>query len=467
VLSLRLHLWDLCSIRWIWTEDRWTNGNSWLRPVSTPALRTRLVHDQSGRAAFVIQERSEASLTADHEPSQVNDVHTVVARVHASSGEYLTVLLEPGGVRLTAGPFGTAPLYLAQRRDLLLGSWHLPDVRALIRPDELLNRAVTRRLTRQARYTTDTVLSGVRRLTERATATVTHAGLTVAYPDPAEHVLHPRRVRPGADVVDAFGELLTQIMVRTAVASGPAGVELSGGADSATVALALAPMHQQPVHSYGLVLDGEVGEQQRERRAALVEHFGPIDAAVDACTHPPFAPTGVRGLGMAHDPTSAYYREAFDALRDAAQAGGTRLICTGLGGDELCAHHPDEYVAGPLAAEIPAWLGLVARAALADIDVNLAPVAPITQPTLMAFGTHNPAYLAAGICRYRPWRTPSWCASVSSCRWSGGQGSGCCAKACVGPACPPRSPTHPNPRRSQNSCRRACAATDCHCLAPC
>ena len=410
MLSLRLHLWDLCSPHWIWSGDRWTNGNSWLRPVPTPALDAQLIYDHNSRVGLVVWERTSvrcATRPVDHEPAMVADVGAVVARAHASTGEYLTVLLEPGGVRLAAGPFGTAPLYLVRRGDVLHGSWHLPDLRTFIHPDELLDRAVARRLTRQARYSADTIFPSVQRLTERATATFTHSDLVLTYPPAAEHVLQPRQLRPGVNVVGAFDELLTQIIAGTPAARGPVGIELSGGADSANVALTLAARHNGAVTSFGLVLDGPIGDAQQRRRQDMISRFGLRDTTVRASDHPPFAPSGVRGLMVPHDPTSAYYREAFDALRDAIAIAGTPVICTGLGGDEVCARHPEEYTAGPAPVELPPWLGPTTCAALANVDVNLAPVAAITLPTLMALGTHNPTYLAAGIWPVSPLAHPA------------------------------------------------------------
>jgi asparagine synthase (glutamine-hydrolysing) len=78
-----------------------------------------------------------------------------------------------------------------------------------------------------------------------------------------------------------------------------------------------------------------------------------------------------------------------------------------LGGDQVCARHPEEYTAGPALVELPPWLGPTARAALDDVDVNLAPVAAITLPTLMALGTHNPTYLGAGIWPVSPLAHPA------------------------------------------------------------
>jgi asparagine synthase (glutamine-hydrolysing) len=348
----------------------------------------------------------DTSVASDHQPNAVVDVDVVLSEAHTLSVESMTVRFEPERVVLTSGPFGTAPLFVAARQDLFIGSWHLPELAPLIQADQLLDRAVTRRLTRQPRYTTDTVLSGIHRLTERATAVFTRSGVSLSYPEPADHVLRPRDLRPGIDAVAALGELLTDVLVHTPAALGPVGAELSGGVDSANVALTLAAMRAQPLSSYGLILDGVVGDQQRRRRSAMVHRFGLRDSTVPAYGHPPFVPTGSRGLGRPHDPTSAYYREAFDALRDAVSAGGTRVICTGLGGDELVARRPHEWTIAPPPPDAVPWLGPTACAALAELDTNVAPIGPVPLTALMAQATHNPAYLAAGIWPVAPLAHP-------------------------------------------------------------
>jgi asparagine synthase (glutamine-hydrolysing) len=138
----------------------------------------------------------------------------------------------------------------------------------------------------------------------------------------------------------------------------------------------------------------------------MAERLGLRDRMVSAFAYPPFEPLGVRGCGVPHDPVAAYYREAFDALRDAVASGGTQVICTGLGGDELCARHPQERLADPEPVELPPWLGPAARAALAEVDANLAPVPASSMTALMAQASHNPAYLAAGIWPLAPLADP-------------------------------------------------------------
>jgi hypothetical protein len=116
----------------------------------------------------------------------------------------------------------------------------------------------------------------------------------------------------------------------------------------------------------------------------------------DTWTKTRTGPLGVRGRRQPHDPTSVYYREAFDALCDAVAGGGTPVVCTGLGGDELMTRHPHERITKPPAEGVP-WLGPVARTALAEVDLNLAPIPSAAMTALMAKASHNPAYLAAGV----------------------------------------------------------------------
>lgn len=401
MLSFRLYLTDIDTSCWSWTTDRWVCGRSWIKPLANPTLVSQLACDQSGRASLFVRECNDGIQRPRVEPATqtLSNAGSLISGMSGWQVDFVTVELQPGAIRIAVGEHGTAPLYLATGRGMLAGSWNLPELREFFDPSDLLERAVVRALTRQPRYTSDTLFRGVKQLTERAMATFTRHGLEIAYPEPAHHVLAARQPRAGVDLVAAFHELLT--VVTTAVAAGPGdvGVELSGGADSANVALAVSTVRDDAVRSYGLVVDGKVGMQQRIRRDVLVRRLGFTDVAISAGVHPPFAPDGVRALGLPHDPCSAYYREAFDRMRDVVAEHETRVIFTGLGGDELNALHPHERPGDSTPAEyhsIP-WLGSRVHAAMADVDTNLAPVSAVPLPTLMAFRLHHPAYLAAGI----------------------------------------------------------------------
>ncbi|WP_369171497.1 asparagine synthase [Streptomyces sp. R28] len=310
--------------------------------------------------------------------------------------DFTSLLLRPDEVQVSAGVFGTAPLYLVAVGEDLYGSWDLADLRPHLGLDRLNPQAVARALTRQHRYSADTLFDGVYRLTERATAVFTTAGLTILYPEPAQHVLEPRRLRPGVDPVDAFDALLTEVAAGWRSTASCVGVEVSGGADSGNVALSTAAAGFGSVRTFGLLMGGRIGRLQQDRRRMLVDHLGLRDTAEPAMQHPPFVPGGARERGLPHDPAGAFYQEAFDVLRGHVAAHGCEVVFTGGGGDEVNACHSRTGAELPAAEPIP-WLGDKAIEALAQVDENLAPIPVLPVPTLMAFGLHNPAYLRLGI----------------------------------------------------------------------
>ncbi|GGM67747.1 hypothetical protein GCM10012275_42930 [Longimycelium tulufanense] len=394
---------------WVPHRSRWVFKNSWITPLANPALDFAVVAD-STRVCAIARERVLDRAPLD--PRFLIFTHPAVldallAELETWPGDYTVIEMQDQSARVRAGRFGTAPLYLAPAGKILEGSWNLPDLRHLLSADRLRDRVTVRALTRQHRYSTDTLFRDVYRLTERATASATPERFSIEYPKPAAHVMQPRKLRQGVDPIKEFDHLLTEKVSRYRCEPTEIGVELSGGVDSANVALSVARLFPQQVRSYGLIMPGDVGEQQRSRRDRFVQTIGTLDTTVTASHHPPFSPAGVRARGIPHDPAGAYYREAFDVLREAASAHHVRLLFTGHGGDELMALSPDVPAAlAATQADVP-WLTQQAKEALEEVDVNLAPVPPVPLPALMAFIVRNPPYLQAGIWPVAPLADPT------------------------------------------------------------
>lgn len=411
MLSFRLSLADMargCNQPWRWEGTKWTRGESWIRPVSNPALECFLTEGDEGRVYVVVREalphRPPARLGAalsGREPATSAPLNW--------PGEFVFMELEPAVVRLTAGVFGTAPVYLVvPSQGVIEGSWYLPNLRRYVSLDHLLERAILRALTRRHRYSTDTIFSNIHRLTERTTATFRHGGLSIQYPSPALHVVRPRAIRPGGDPVAAFDSMLQDSIRRNLDESfGSVAVELSGGIDSANVALALKDLHGESAYSYGLTMGGEVGADQRSRRKRLLRTLRFADNPIVAEKFPPFVPSGIRGSHTPHQPTGDFYAEAFDAARQAAQEKGTPLLFTGFGGDEIMALRETERRAVAQPPALPPWLGRQKLDGLGDIDTNIAPVAPIPLPSLVAFSARNPLILRRGMWPVSPLVDPA------------------------------------------------------------
>lgn len=322
------------------------------------------------------------------------------------AGEYVVAELSPSGLKLTAGPFGTVPLHVMATNDVLAGSWHLPDLRDLVTVERLHPRAVARVLSRYHRYSEDTVFSDVHQLTERATAVLDPTGCTITYPEPAHHVLQPRELRRDVDPVEALNHILGAALADIPVTPRNIGVEISGGADSANVALTLAEIHGPNMRSFGLAMPDAIGADQQQRRKTLTATFGFNDAEIPASDHPPFAPDGERARGLPHHPASSYYLEAFNSLVGVAADAGVKVMFSGLAGDEISALYSHERDRHRADDRLPSWLGPNTRDALADVDTNTAPVPILPVTALMAFAVHHPSYLRAGIWPVAPLANP-------------------------------------------------------------
>ncbi|MBE1876616.1 asparagine synthase [Myceligenerans pegani] len=400
MLKFTIRLSDLSDPAWSWDGRAWNSGGSRIEPLANPSVESFLVATGERSCLVIVRERD---LHGRRHPTP-----RTLTDALAWPGDHVTLELTPQGITAHAGVFGTAPLYLTVSDATAAGSWNVTDLLGRFEPGKLVEAAVTRALLRTPVYSSTTLFNGVRRLTERAMAHLDTRGVEVSYPDPAEHVLAARETR-GADVVAAFDEVLSYVIGRLP-RPDQVVAELSGGADSANVALSAASRHGT-IRTVGLVVDGDIGRAQARRRETLVRHLGAQDVAIPAAWHPPFALDGIRGRLQPHDPEAAFYREAFDAMRTAARDCAATLVYTGLGGDEISALHPHERTPDPAsepgAVTLPDWTGPVVRAVAGDdLAADAAPVSAVPIPTLNAFALHNPAYLDVGIWPVAPLAHP-------------------------------------------------------------
>lgn len=77
-----------------------------------------------------------------------------------------------------------------------------------------------------------------------------------------------------------------------------------------------------------------MGEQQRRRRREVLARGFSHAHTMAMVDHLPFTPTGRRRRGNPFDPTEGAYAEARDVLLADYAEHGTRVLFTGLGGDE-------------------------------------------------------------------------------------------------------------------------------------
>lgn len=398
MLKFEIHPVDIGRRDWRRDGAVWTCGSSWIEPLVNPVLESALDVSRPGECVVTVRERDTAGDTR---------LRLTAANMRAWPGDHVTLELAQGRVTVHAGVMGTAPIHIAARNGVFVGSWNLAELRSWFDVASLNGPSLVRSLLRNPVYSSATMFDGVHRVTERATATMTSTGIQVTYPDPADHVLAARDLADAVDAVEAFEEVLTYVVQRLPDPDGTAAVELSGGADSANVLLTAAERYRD-VRTVGIEVSGRAGREQRYRRRTLAGHVGAVDEVVHAHDHLPFDPS-IRK--QPHSPSTAYYREAFDAMRDRVAAASARVVYLGLGGDEVNALHPAEQAADSLANTYghlppPPWLGQKAWGSLGDLEADAAPVSIVPLPTLEALALHNPTYLDAGIWPIAPLAHP-------------------------------------------------------------
>lgn len=351
MLSFCLHATDAWD-RWATTPTGWASGRSEIKPYLHPSLHAVLRVSPS-RTAVLVRERvhglpaPESSL--DARPATEHELDRALAELRAWPLDFVElVIMRRGGaadVKLRAGRWGTAPVYLLARDGVLHGDWNVTRLYRHLR-SAVLDPGFTAQylLGLDHPYSRRTIFPEIQMLTERATAAWAPPFRTVAirYPH-AEAVAEAQRVRRGAKVTGAFREILAASMRRWLPADGePVAVELSGGLDSSTVAATAATIADQPVRSYGMIMPGGISRYQRRRRDEVVRTFGLIDHTLPCVAHPPFGPGSRRVDDLAVVPWGEFYDEAVGAMLEHARADGVRRIFTGMGGDELCSYQHGE-----------------------------------------------------------------------------------------------------------------------------
>jgi len=251
-------------------------------------------------------------------------------------------------------------------------------------------------------------------LTERSTGRFDESGLTVTYPNDAFHAA-PRRLRPDADVLAAYDTIVRNAVKQRAASLGQVVVEVSGGLDSANVAVSLARLADRPVASYGLIVGGAPGAQQRQRRTELINLLGLNDLTVDALDWLPLCPKGRRVAGEVFWPFDEPYSEAIGAALAQCTEAGKTIVYTGIGGDELMSLR--EFERSPRPVDMQPELGRLLTdhgRSLLDSQYPAAPAPVIPEPSLLAFACRSPVFLRAGVWPVSPLCAPEM---VRFCEW--------------------------------------------------
>ncbi|MDR6498178.1 asparagine synthase (glutamine-hydrolyzing) [Burkholderia ambifaria] len=346
MLDLHIETADLHGA-WCATRAGWACGGSHLDPFRNAALES-FAFASPRRLLFVVRERSagvpsaEGTRVGDAIPMLDEDAwERQLAAATQWPLQFVTVVIatdasEPR-VQLESGDWANGAVFLVARPEVLTGCWdagrlyrHLPEPRL----DPVLASHFLASF--DVPYSRRTMFAGMQVMTHRSRARWDGSGLTIDYPAPVEAPA-PMLLKPDADVVAAFRKIVRSSMARWLPPGfRGASAELSGGLDSAIVAATASDLLDTPLLTQGIILLGEMGEEQRSRRHELIARFGFSDDTVDISDFIPLHAGSTRLTRTPAVPWEDCYYEALEAMLQRAAARGAAIVFTGIGGDELC-----------------------------------------------------------------------------------------------------------------------------------
>jgi asparagine synthase (glutamine-hydrolysing) len=385
---------------WRFGSDRWTAGSSWFEPFQSPALEHSILTNPS-RTVVIVRERitGRGALDGSATVTTLAEINAALKEVESWPGDFVVVDMGHSDVRIACGSWGSAPLYLSGEGTSLRASWDFLDLRNRLSAAYLDDETMVRLLSLQPRYSMRTICGRILRLTERACASWgPGSDVRIAVPQPAVHY-RPRELKDDAAVLPAYGELLRHAVSGRSILGEDVVLELSGGTDSATVAVAARDVWADAaLASYGLLISGPASGQQVMRRKELSRLARLSDVTVDAASHLPLAPVST-------DTEAAPFEEPYrEALAAALAAAPHPIVLTGIGGDELFALRPYEQQPSDdgeaRRMEVPAWALLSESAhALARelaVEPDELPPSMVPESALMSLHVRAPVFLRRG-----------------------------------------------------------------------
>ncbi len=358
---------------------------------------------------------------------QDDELGALAARQARWPLDYQMIRVDPvrRTVTFSAGYGGNAPLFVRGDAAEVSFSWDPQDLLSQVTSADLSPDFFALQILGCEPYGAQTAYRPVKMLTERSEITVTPNGVSVRYPPPGPYY-PPITVRGDGDVPAAYIALLSQVLTQRPLAETGLVAEVSGGLDSAVVALVAAGALPKPLRTYALMVEGPAQDQQRRRREVLVDLAGAADStlAVGEVTAIPYdlsSPLGYRAFTFNND-----YQRAFGRLFLKAGVTAGTSVASGTGGDELqLKHHVEQseaerrakYAESVAPRVVPSYVPAAVANRIDDVAENIdrAPFPVVPTSVLKGIAARAPLFLERGAWLVNPMADPdviAWCSSL-------------------------------------------------------
>ncbi|WFU40150.1 asparagine synthase-related protein [Bradyrhizobium sp. CB82] len=338
MLKAYLRIRDLALFNPVANGSSVSIGDSYIRPFNHQSLESSLIKT-SEQWFFVIRERlrSEDHLGVTFAvATNVSDDYFRRCYQENLNWPLDFIIIEAarsgGRLRVRAGLLGSLPIYFCveERTRSVALSWDSVD---LMRESRAIDaELIAHHLTMKTYYSARQACLGVNLLTAGASLYVDTSDTLFEYGSRPS----PSYACAGLTTIEAlrqFNQLLSEVVVSRPIKLGESAAELSGGMDSASVAMAVRE-GAGSLTCGGILLDAESSPKQSDRRNSILAALNCRDHAIEMNDHMPAIDLNLDSKH--HLPlVSEYYLEAFEALWGRFRNEGCKIIWSGIGGDEL------------------------------------------------------------------------------------------------------------------------------------
>jgi len=260
--------------------------------------------------------------------------HVDRVRTHLLDWGLLRIARSSGTVSYEASQVHVAPVYLCAGPDRVRIDWDCSRLLTARGSAPVDTEMMMAQLGGCSPYSTRTLVRGMYRSTAGATL-IAHNGRVDTRLGSTTRGAVPQPLAAGTSPQDMLFDTLTALLAARDIVPRRLAIEISGGMDSALVALAAAARFGPDLLSYGAQFDGTMGDAQRGRRQLLCAHGGYRDIEFPANRFLPFAPESPRRARFGVWPQDENYPEIFDAIFGVLARAGIDTLASGFGGDEL------------------------------------------------------------------------------------------------------------------------------------
>lgn len=339
---LKLQISDYFKEPWERKNNKLVQHENFIEPFESPYVEHVFINDGFINV-FIIREknfRKEKNTIFNNSQSickvdslQLNEL---IKSTKDSDLEFIIIIIDSKNrqTRLIKGMSNNVPLYYITNSNLLCASWDLNDLYCHLRLKNIFNnKMLISHLLLNFKYSNSTIYNDINLLSERSEVVFDSFKSTIKLPD--SYPVHKERlIKSEVNIFETFSSLLRRKLLIHGINLNNFICELSGGLDSAIVAIIAAQINDKPIKTIGMIFNGDMGNQQENRRREIIEKFNIIDT-----------PAYINGLyplindgeTLSNGKASIYdeiYHEALQYSLSLSPLDGGAVL-TGIGGDEL------------------------------------------------------------------------------------------------------------------------------------